>query len=793
MPILPSVQKDSINVSGGEANITAAPSNGIGQFASFVNDTAKDYFIEEKHRFDKVRIIEAQNVMEGHKARLQIDEKEGYQNKFGESAFLYKDDDGQDLVTSYSAKYNAAAEDTITQLQLTPDQQQMFRDMTAKDSQRWVEGIRQHQVKEGFRYKESVLSNTVELASRKAMGSYQDIDSMEENLTTINAAIKEMGQQFGWSQAEVTNKIAEQYSAVHNANLKSILDGGDFDLADAYMENYSSHIPELNRHAFQNKITEMKQDYATQQLINNLQLATLEGSNPAYSTADPELLESMVAELDGEYETELDAAIDDELESVTGKRPAKSKASANIPKGHHKNLSYKDPRLDALTELTGRQLGMDWAKPLVTALRLAGERSNNNQVSPAGAKGIMQFMPIAVEQVRRITGKKIDPTDPKQSVWAAYQFVDWISKKYNTKDPAIIASFYNGGGQYVNQLKKGGADAISNTENRNYVKRITSFLENDYGDHIKRPMISGEINPAVLAKLPPKEQAKVIAAQKAALKAREEAKEKESDNFYEAAVDAVESGQLTDISQLDQQGMKLLNSKQQRELRSLFKANNLGEWDNDRYLEVLTNTAALKGMKQAEFKGLLMSIPPDNREELAKIYARVNGRSAQDAIDVAKAERKAAEPGKAPKTSIVNAESITKVLSRNAGAIGFSTGKVGTNKKGGAMNQKGSAFWVATINDITARVRETELRTGKNFTPAQIDRVVNAYLDNAVLKVGGQTKGQLYNPKTFKRKEVIQPVNDYILRNVRNLGYTDIDDVPDTTFMKYYFKFYRGK
>lgn len=787
MPILPSVQKDSINVSGGESNMAAVPESGIGQFAGFVNDVSKDYFINEKHQFDKVRIIEAQNVMEAHKSRLQIDEKEGYQNKLGEQAFLFKDDEGRDFVNSYAERYNQAAEDTITQLQLTPDQQQMFREMTAKDSQRWVDGIRQHQVKEGFRYKESVLTNTVELASRKAMGSYQDIDSMEENLTTINAAVTEMGKQFGWSQAEVTNKIAESYAAVHNENLKSILDGGDFDLADAYLDNYSSHIPELNRHSFQNKITAMKQDFATQQIINNIQLATLEGSNPAYSTADPGLLEDMVAGLDEEYG--LDQSIDDEIESVTGKRPT---GKSNIPNSQKRNIRYNDPRLDALTELTGRELDMAWAKPIVTALRLAGEKSNNNQVSPAGAKGIMQFMPVAVEQVRRHTGKKIDPLDPKQSVWGAYQFVDWISKHLKTRDPALIASYYNGGGQFINQIKKGGVNAISDEENRNYVNRINTFLQRDYANHINRPMIGAELNPAIIAKLPPSEQQKVITAHKAALKAREDAKKQESENFYNAAVDAIEAGQLTSLGQLDQDGLRLLDATQQKNLKSIFKAEQLGEYDNDTYLEVLTNTAALKGMPQKEFKGLLMSIPPNARESLAKDYARVNGRSVQDAINVEKANSKAAA-AKAPKESIVTPSNITKVLTRNAAAIGFSNGKVGTSKKANASGQRGSAFWVATINDITTRVREAELRTGKNFNEAQIDRVVNAYIDNAVLKVGGQTKGQLYDPKTFKRDDVIQPVNDYILRNVRGLGYTDIKDVPDSTFLKYYFRFYRGK
>lgn len=771
MPILPSVQKDPINVSGGQSNIEQVGPSGLQQFTSFVNDAAQDYFIDEKVKFDRVRLVEAQNVMEGHKARLTLDENEGFQNKLGEQAFLYKDDEGRDFVQSYADRFSQSVEDTITQLQLTPDQQEAFRKMAQQDQVRWTNRIREHQVNQGFKYKESVLSNTVELASGKAMGSYQDIDSLNENLTTINAAVSEMGKQFGWSQAEITNKLAEQYAAVHNANMQSILQGGDFDLADSYLDNYSAQIPEINRHAYQNKITELKQDYATQLLINNIQMGVEEGSNPAFNTTDPVLLEELAG---AKYDSD-GFKIED----------------TKIPKSQVRNVRYNDPRVDAKSELIGRQLGMDWAKPIVTALRVAGERSNNNQVSPAGAKGIMQFMPIAVEQVRRITGKTIDPTDPDEALWGAYKFVDWISKKYNTKDPAIIASYYNGGGQYIEQLKKGGANAITNTENRDYVNRINTFLNGGgYEKYINRSMIGETLDPNLIAGLPPKEQAKVISAHKAALKQKEDARERESERFYEATIDAIENGRVTDLGQLDSEGLKLLNAKQQKDIRSILKAENLGEYNNDVYLSYLTNPTMIKKMSNSEFRSFLMQVPPDNRESVAKTYAELTGRSVADAKKI-QAEEQKKQAAKNPAKSIVTPENITKVLSRNAAAYGFGT-KTGTQKKVG-MDQKGSAFWVATINDITDRVREMERRNGKNLSPAALDSVVNAYLENAVVRHSEEVKGQLYSPKNFKRKDVIPAVNDYVLRNVRNLGYTDIDKVPDTLFMKYYFRFYRGK
>lgn len=786
MPILPTVQRDSINVSGGSVNITPeqAQSAGgtfgqIGDIANVVTKEAKNYFIEEKVKFDRVRLIEAQNVMEGHKTRLTIDENEGFKNKLGEQAFLFQDEEGRDLVTSYSDRYKQAAQDTITQLKLTPDQQNYFNQMIQEDEQNWSRNLREHQVTQGFKYKESVLTNTVEIAQRKAMGSYQDIEALEDNLTTINASITEMGKQFGWSHAEVTNKIAETYGAVHEANMKQILDGGDFELGEAYLENYSAQMPELNRHAFASSINQLKEEYSTQQAINMLNMGVQEGSNPAYGTADPSMLDFISVTEDDESTVQLTPE-----EKAAGLKAHKISAKSA------RNINYKDPRLDALTEKYGRELGMDWAKPIVTALRVVGEKSNGDQKSPKGARGVMQFMPIAIEDVRRATGKKIDPHNAEESIWAAYKYVDLISGYVGSRDPALIASWYNGGGQFINQIKKGGVNSISDDENRNYVKRINGFLGGTgYSEHINRPMIGDAVPAALLAGKSPQAQAKIIAAHKNLIREQEQRKKQESENLYEAAIDAVDNGRITSIQDLDINSRRTLTASQQKSIEDAIKANRLGEYDDTNYLDYLTNPTVIKTMSNGEFKSFLMTaVPPDKRASIAKDYALLTGRTVADARAIDKQSNQGTG-NKPPKDSIVSPENITKVLTRNAGAIGFVTGKTGTSKKAG-QNQKGSAFWVATINDITDRVRESERRSGRNFTSAQIDSVVNAYLEKSLKVNNGTATGQVYDPKSFKRKDVPGYINDYVLRNT---SYDDIEKVPDSVFMKYYFRWYRGK
>lgn len=130
------------------------------------------------------------------------------------------------------------------------------------------------------------------------------------------------------------------------------------------------------------------------------------------------------------------------------------KALRSMSPSEHKKITYNDPRLDAYTYQRGIEKDMEWAIPLLLAIRNSGEKSNNNQTSPKGAKSVMQFMPGTWHGKKgqkngykwdRETGRERDLNNPADTIDAAYDFIQWISKKYNTKDPAVIAAYYNGG------------------------------------------------------------------------------------------------------------------------------------------------------------------------------------------------------------------------------------------------------------------------------------------------------------------------------------------------------------
>lgn len=89
---------------------------------------------------------------------------------------------------------------------------------------------------------------------------------------------------------------------------------------------------------------------------------------------------------------------------------------------------------------------------------------NPNAVSPAGAQGLMQFMPSTA------AGYGIDPFDPAQAIPAAAKYLSGGLKEFGSVELALAA--YNAGGGAVRQY--GGVPPF--TETQNYVRSITAMM-----------------------------------------------------------------------------------------------------------------------------------------------------------------------------------------------------------------------------------------------------------------------------------------------------------------------------
>lgn len=145
-----------------------------------------------------------------------------------------------------------------------------------------------------------------------------------------------------------------------------------------------------------------------------------------------------------------------------------------ISPSEYKNIRYDDPRLDALLGNKAKSMDMEWAVPLLTAVRRAGEKSHNNQVSPKGAQSIMQIMPETKAGLERTYKKKWDINNPEHATEMALYLVREMSEQYKTKDPFVLAAHYNGGFANGKAMQKNGKPKA--TETINYVNRVKDFI-----------------------------------------------------------------------------------------------------------------------------------------------------------------------------------------------------------------------------------------------------------------------------------------------------------------------------
>ncbi|VVE74050.1 transglycosylase [Pandoraea captiosa] len=139
---------------------------------------------------------------------------------------------------------------------------------------------------------------------------------------------------------------------------------------------------------------------------------------------------------------------------------------AAMPVAERKALPYNHASLDAYATQVAQQNGVPPA--FLLFIKNAGERSNSNQVSSAGAKGVMQF----IDDTWKAYGKGGDPTDPVASINAAGAYARDLLNRYNGNVRAAAAE-YNGG---VSQAKRVMAGLEPNKpETAAYVKRLDNY------------------------------------------------------------------------------------------------------------------------------------------------------------------------------------------------------------------------------------------------------------------------------------------------------------------------------
>lgn len=758
MPIIPSVSRNTPEPQLQDANISNqqfAGDDSIQKATKFAMDATTQYALNEKKQFDLARLTEARNILDVRETQLASAE-DGWQNKLGQNAVLFKDEEGNDFMSHYSNRYQKSVAEVATQLQLTPDQKKIFDSYAQEKSSGFNSKLMQHQLRQGNEYKVSVFENSIDIATKKAQGEFTDFNEMDKTIEQMTADVNALGDTLGWSNVERSRKVSDQVNSIHASNVGLMLESGDFRTAEAYVNQYGGKMSQLQKAKAENSIKKLKDNFVTNQIIQMESGAMSTGSNPAFNSSDFETL----------------------------------KATARIDPSEYESIKYNDPRLDSLLVLKAKEMNMEWAIPLLVAIRVSGEKSNNNQVSPKGAKSIMQIMPETQAGLERNYGKKWDIKNPEDVTEMALYLVKENSEKdYKTRDFGVLAAHYNGG--YKNGRAMQSTGKPIHKESIDYVNRIKGF---DFNNYASKAVAPNGLNLNIDA-LDPSNQAKIIANRQSVAKAQKQAQEENQKQIYERMSDLLEAGNITfEQISVSPEVLNALDAKQLNALRLQDKAKKTGD-SSTQLVEVYQNSSALKGMAQGEFNTMIANSTPADQKELSKMYAKANGR---DIETMTKAEEEAKK--KFGATSIVSNKMIFDVVNENSGSLGF-TGRSANQKI--KNSTKDSAFYIAMKNDIYDRVSEYDRqyfqKNGKHLSEFQAKNVARSFMEASRTEKGGvfgsDKKVRVYDPNSFSRSNVPDGVKINIQRLATANGqrYPNADALPDSLFMKYYFQFYRGK
>ncbi|WP_231753058.1 lytic transglycosylase domain-containing protein [Burkholderia sp. TSV86] len=169
--------------------------------------------------------------------------------------------------------------------------------------------------------------------------------------------------------------------------------------------------------------------------------------------------------------------------------PAQDVPLTSMDVAARKALPYNAPALDAYAVQVAQREGVPPA--LMLALKNAGEKSNSNQVSPKGARGVSQMMPGNLRKYG-----VADPTDPVQALDGMARYLAETMKYYKGDIQAVIAD-YNGGPRAAAALK---GDGTMPRESAAYLDRVNAYMADRAIDDFTFKPTPQEVDAALIAR-----------------------------------------------------------------------------------------------------------------------------------------------------------------------------------------------------------------------------------------------------------------------------------------------------
>lgn len=143
--------------------------------------------------------------------------------------------------------------------------------------------------------------------------------------------------------------------------------------------------------------------------------------------------------------------------------PTSTQYTVYIKERSARSLSYTTNQYDHLITGAAKRQGVSFS--LLKALIKAESNFNPEAVSSAGAKGLMQIMPVNIKDL-----KINDPFDPWENIMGGARYLKQLIKRFNGELPLALAA-YNAGPGVVDRHQ--GIPPIEETEK--FVEKVLKY------------------------------------------------------------------------------------------------------------------------------------------------------------------------------------------------------------------------------------------------------------------------------------------------------------------------------
>ncbi|MFU8927752.1 transglycosylase SLT domain-containing protein [Acinetobacter puyangensis] len=733
----------NVAVQGGLTPSQAASmvSNQIGGIGELVSAGAKAYQ-EFQNQNDQVRVIDAQNRAAELKLRLQSNETDGYQNRKGVDVVGYNGNDGENFVDYYDKQYQDGLAE-ISQSLSNDRQRTLFGAYASKDALNFKSSVQGYYLKENDTYQRSVYSSAVDRFAMTINENPANFESVDEAREGMKASLGQLMKLEGKSASEAETQYLKTITGVHKTNINAFIESGSLQSALTYMGKYKNEMSLNDEFQMTQKIQQKVSDIKVEQAVNSVTTGTQEYSNPAFN-APPEVNAKLVEDL------------------------------RSAPLSDLKNIKYNDQRLDAYTVAAGQQKNMEWASPILLGIRLAGERSNNSSVSPKGAVSIMQFMPATWGDFNK-NGKR-DIENPIDTIDAAYDFVDWISKKYKTRDPMVISAYYNGGHPAADAVIKGKQPPASET--REYLDRMGKWLSEDFGKYAKAPSYSQEQARDAIwnnPNLTPKEKTQAQSSADRYFKNQEDAKKTRQNQAYDYLYKGIVGGQFA-FEQIPASDIADLAPKQIAGLKGVsvqtYKKEAI-KTDPTIFSMIMLNQEELfKGKPQSVLHQYADKLSTSDYRSVTKMYMDTNKK------DISKVEK--------DRTFPIDNDVVTKAMKPYLNIMGITDTK----------NKNQLLHFNAVKADLMQTLKEVEAGNGGHLTLDQINRTVlknvntNVRVTTSGIFGGSESELNRMYSQVTKKDDILPDTLKKIKQQFKNQG-RNPDKVNDSEYINAYYRMMR--